>query len=124
MNARFAFACVAGLIMSVVLLTWHSTAQDDPIEQIERGSTLHRSLPGSGLFMWSNHMDDGTGAWGQHGSTGTIGSACDPDDPACTFHTAGDHTGWAQGRWVSANGRREKEARSFSVQVPNVHVGR
>ena len=43
----------------------------------------------SKLFSWSNDADDGVSVLHgeQHGLTRII-SACDPDDPACTYHVA------------------------------------
>ena len=118
-------AVSAGLLTAVaLLLTWQSSAPEDAVERLDKGypsgsltSTLIRSLRRSGLLLWSNEMDDGAGTRGQqHGSTRVVGFACDPDDPACTFQTASDHSGWAHGQWVS---NLKPAARSYSVRIRN-----
>ena len=109
---------MAALTMSIaaVLLTWHSVAPQDASEQLQRGSSLN----GPELFWWSNRNDDGAGVSGQqHGSTRAVGSVCDPDDPACTFQTVGDHTGYALGRWVQQSPFLTPGDRSYSVQIRN-----
>jgi hypothetical protein len=141
-SSRFAAAArralSAGALAAVaVLLTWQSTAPEGAAERLEKGypsssqaSTIIRALrrsfeksaiaranSQSGLLQWSNEMDDGAGMRGQqHGSTRDVGFACDPDDPACTFQTAGDHHGWSRGHWVS---NLKPAERSFSVRIRN-----